>query len=149
MKENVLWDTRDILEILPHRFPFLLVDKVLEFEPDKRVLAIKCVTANEPFFTGHFPGNPVMPGVLILEAMAQSSAIMALKSPNGMDPGKNIFIVGAKEVKFKKTVVPGDCLRIETEFIKKKGPLWICASTVTVDGALAASAVLSAMEVEG
>jgi 3-hydroxyacyl-[acyl-carrier-protein] dehydratase len=107
MSENVLWDTKDILDILPHRYPFLLVDKVLEFEPDKRVLAIKGVTANEPFFPGHFPGNPVMPGVLILEAMAQSSAIMALKSPNGMDPGKNIFIVGAKDVKFKKKVVPG------------------------------------------
>lgn len=147
MAEEVVWDTKDILDILPHRYPFLLVDKVLEFDPGARVLAIKNVTANEPFFQGHFPGLPVMPGVLILEAMAQSSAIMALKSPEGMDPNKNIFIVGAKDVKFKKTVVPGDCLRIETCFIKKKGPLWICESTVTVDGALAASGVLSAMEV--
>lgn len=148
MAENIVLDTRQLLEVLPHRYPFLLVDKIIEFEPNKRVVGIKNVTFNEEFFQGHFPGRPVMPGVLVLEAMAQCSAVMSKLSPDGCVASKQIFIVGANNVKWKKTIVPGDTLRIETKFIKRKGPLWICDAEVTVDGKMAAAATLSAMEVD-
>jgi 3-hydroxyacyl-[acyl-carrier-protein] dehydratase len=145
--ETVL-DTKQILDILPHRYPFLLVDKVVEFEPGKRIVGIKNVTVNEEFFQGHFPSRPVMPGVLMLEAMAQCCAIMSRMSPNGTAPDKQIFIVGANDVKWKKVVVPGDTLKIEAKFIKKKGPLWLCEAECTVDEKMAAKATISAMEVD-
>lgn len=146
--EEVIFDGAQILQILPHRYPFLLIDKIVEFEDDKRVVAIKAVSGNEPFFQGHFPGRPVMPGVLILEAMAQTGAVLAHKSADGVAKGKTVFIVGASDVKWKKMVVPGDVLRIELNSVKKRRPLWLMEAVAKVGGKVVASASLSAMEAD-
>lgn len=132
-----VYTTNEIMEILPHRAPFLLIDTVEELEPSKRVVAKKCVTFNEPFFQGHFPGNPVMPGVLICEALAQAGAVAIL----GLDEnkGKTAYFASMDKVKFKKKVVPGDVLMLEVELVKIKGPFGIAKATATVDGKVAVS----------
>ena len=132
-----VYTTKEIMEILPHRAPFLLIDMVEELEPGKRVVAKKCVTFNEPFFQGHFPGNPVMPGVLICEALAQAGAVAIL----GLDEnkGKTAYFASMDKVKFKKKVVPGDVLMLEVELVKIKGPFGIAKATATVDGKVAVS----------
>ena len=132
-----VYTTNDIMEILPHSAPFLLIDTVEELEPGKRVVAKKCVTFNEPFFQGHFPGNPVMPGVLICEALAQAGAVAIL----GLDEnkGKTAYFASMDKVKFKKKVVPGDVLMLEVELVKIKGPFGIAKATATVDGKVAVS----------
>ncbi len=114
-------DVKEIKEIIPHRYPFLLVDKILELEEGKRAVGIKNVTINEPFFQGHFPEYPVMPGVLIIEAMAQVGAVAVLKMPQYA--GKIAFFAGIDKVRFRKQVVPGDQLRLEVELTKIKGPV--------------------------
>jgi len=126
----------DVQKLLPHRYPFLLVDKVLEVEPGKRVVAVKNVTVNEPFFQGHFPGNPIMPGVLIVEALAQASGIAV----SMMEEGKNKLGVFAAidSMKFKKQVVPGDVLTLEGEIISYRMGVAKAKVKATVDGALAA-----------
>lgn len=139
-------DHQQILDIIPHRYPFLLLDKIIEFVDAERVVGIKNVTANEPFFQGHFPGRPVMPGVLIVEAMAQTAAILAKLSTGGVLPGKTVFLVGVDEVKFKRQIVPGDSLRIEMTSFKRRRPLWIMNGVVTVDGKVVASGQISAVE---
>lgn len=144
--EQVIFDTAKIQEILPHRYPFLFVDKVVEFVDNHRIVAVKSVTMNEWFFQGHFPGRPVMPGVLILEAMAQTAAILARVSEDGVTPGKYVFLVGATDVKWKKQVVPGDTLRIEMESVKKRRPLWVMSGKVFVEDKLVASGTISAAE---
>lgn len=136
-----------IREILPHRYPFLLIDRVVELVDNEHVVAIKNVTANEPFFNGHFPSDPVMPGVLIIEAIAQTAAILAKTSKDGVGPGKQVLLVGANEVKFKKRVIPGDTMRIVVRSHRKRRPLWVMHGEVFVDGKLAASGSISAMEV--
>ena len=132
-----VYTTKEIMEILPHRAPFLLIDTVEELEPGKRVVAKKCVTYNEPFFQGHFPGNPIMPGVLICEALAQAGAVAIL----GLDEnkGKTAYFASMDKVKFKKKVVPGDVLMLEVELVKIKGPFGIAKATATVDGKVAVS----------
>lgn len=132
-----VYTTKEIMEILPHRAPFLLIDTVEELEPGKRVVAKKCVTFNEPFFQGHFPGNPVMPGMLICEALAQAGAVAIL----GLDEnkGKTAYFASMDKVKFKKKVVPGDVLMLEVELVKIKGPFGIAKATATVDGKVAVS----------
>ena len=132
-----VYTTNELMEILPHRAPFLLIDTVEELEPGKRVVAKKCVTFNEPFFQGHFPGNPVMPGVLICEALAQAGAVAIL----GLDEnkGKTAYFASMDKVKFKKKVVPGDVLMLEVELVKIKGPFGIAKATATVDGKVAVS----------
>ena len=132
-----VYTTKEIMEILPHRAPFLLIDTVEELEPGKRVVAKKCVTYNEPFFQGHFPGNPVMPGVLICEALAQAGAVAIL----GLDEnkGKTAYFASMDKVKFKKKVLPGDVLMLEVELVKIKGPFGIAKATATVDGKVAVS----------
>lgn len=117
--ENISLDIQQIMEIIPHRPPFLLVDRILEMEPGRRVTAIKNVTMNEPYFQGHFPGAPVMPGVLIVEAMAQAGAVAILSQEEFK--GKTPFFGGIKNAKFKRMVVPGDTLRFEVEIVKLKG----------------------------
>lgn len=126
----------DVQKILPHRYPFLLVDKVLEVEPGKSVVAVKNVTANEPFFQGHFPGNPIMPGVLIVEALAQTSGIAVAL----LEEGKNKLGVfaGIDSMKFKRQVVPGDILRLEGEITAYKMGVAKAKVKATVDGELAA-----------
>ena len=126
------------MEIIPHRQPFMLLDTIEELEPGKRVTARKCVSYNEPFFAGHFPKEPVMPGVLIIEAMAQAGAAAMLSQPEMK--GKTAYFAGIQSAKFKQKVVPGDVLDLEVEIIKVKGPVGIGKGTASVRGNLAASA---------
>ena len=134
-------DIRRILEILPHRYPLLLVDRIIEVEPGKRVVGIKNVTINEPFFHGHFPGNPVMPGVLVLEAMAQVGAVVWLAAQQDMTD-KYVYFAGADKVRFRRPVVPGDQLRCELEVVRVRTRSCKVVGRATVDGELAASATL-------
>lgn len=121
-------EVTEIWNYLPHRFPFLLVDRVIEFEADKRIVAIKNVTINEPQFTGHFPMTPVFPGVLIVEALAQASGILAFKSRNRtLDDGYIYYLAGTDKTKFKRSVVPGDQLRLEVEITNLRSH-WMKAS---------------------
>jgi 3-hydroxyacyl-[acyl-carrier-protein] dehydratase len=146
--DNIVYDAVQIQQILPHRYPFLLIDRIAEFVDNERIVGIKAVTFNEPFFQGHFPDRPVMPGVLILEAMAQTAAVLAKESSDGVAEGKYIFLVGATDVKWKRQVVPGDTLVIEMISEKKRRPIWKMKGTVRVDGKIVASALVSAMESE-
>lgn len=136
-----LLTVKEIMEIIPHRQPFLLLDTVEELIPGQRAVAKKCVTYNEPFFQGHFPGEPVMPGVLIIEALAQAGAVAILSKEENR--GKTAYFAAIDSAKFKKKVVPGDILILETEIIKSKGPMGIGKATATVDGKLAVTAQLT------
>ena len=139
--------TMDILEIqrwIPHRYPFLLIDKVLDLVPNQSITAVKNVTANEEFFQGHFPSQPVMPGVLIMEAMAQAAAVFARYSEAELLKNKTFYLVGADNFKWKKMVVPGDQLTIVMKSVKKRNPLWIMDGEVSVDGRVVATGRLSA-----
>ena len=132
----------EIQSTIPHRFPFLLVDRIKEIEPGKRIVGIKNVTINEPFFQGHFPGRPVMPGVLILEAMAQTGAVLMLHSfPEAKD--KLFYLATIKEAKFKKPVIPGDVLEMELVVERMKKNFVVMRGTAKVDGQVVAEAVLS------
>lgn len=135
----VAMDIQKIQSLLPHRYPFLLVDRVIESEPGKRLVAIKNVTINEPFFPGHFPSKPVMPGVLLIEAMAQATGLLAMESAEV--PKEAIYyLVGVDKARFKRPVVPGDQLVFEVEVIKNKREIWVFSAEAKVDGQLVASA---------
>ncbi len=136
-----LYSTKQIMEIIPHRQPFLLIDTIEEVEEGKRAVGKKCVSYNEPFFAGHFPGEPVMPGVLIIEAMAQVGAVAILSRSE--NKGKTAYFAGINNAKFKNKVLPGDVLELELEIIKEKGPIGIGKGTARVNGKLAASAELT------
>jgi 3-hydroxyacyl-[acyl-carrier-protein] dehydratase len=127
-------DAREIMRVLPHRYPFLLVDRILEIEPGKRIVGLKNVTANEPHFTGHFPERPIMPGVLIVEAMAQVGAVLMLQQPQFRD--KLALFAGIDGCRFRRVVSPGDQLRIEVEVLKFRGAFGKVAARATVDGQL-------------
>jgi len=133
-------DIQAIQELLPHRYPFLLVDRILELEED-RVVGIKNVTMNEPYFTGHFPGNPVMPGVLIVEAMAQVAGVLVLKRMENRDE-KLVFLATIEQAKFRRPVAPGDQLRVEVKFLKLKPSVAKIHGEATVDGVVVATADL-------
>ena len=133
---------QEIMEILPHRYPFLLVDRIIELEMGKRVVGIKSVTMNEPFFQGHFPGQPIMPGVLIIEAMAQVAGIAAFSS--GME-GKAVYFMSIEKAKFRRPVVPGDQLRLEIKVLQQRGNVWKFSGSTTVDGKVASEADFTAM----
>lgn len=139
--------TMDIMEIqrwLPHRYPFLLIDKVLDLVPDSYIVAVKNVTMNEHFFGGHFPEKPVMPGVLICEAMAQAAAVFARYSEPVLLKDKNLYLVGADGFKWKKMVIPGDSLTITMRSVRKRNPLWVMEGDVMVDGSIVASGTITA-----
>ncbi len=133
-----LLNASQIMEIIPHRQPFMLLDTIEELEPGRCARARKCVTYNEPYFAGHFPKEPLMPGVLIVEAMAQAGAVAMLSQPEMK--GKTAYFAGIQSAKFKKKVVPGDVLELEVEIVKVKGPIGIGKGTAYVDGKTAASA---------
>jgi 3-hydroxyacyl-[acyl-carrier-protein] dehydratase len=134
-------DILDIQEFLPHRYPFLLVDKVVECEPGVRLLAVKNVTYNEPFFQGHFPHMPVFPGVLILEALAQATGLLASETaPDELGKGMTYFLVGIDKAKFKRTVGPGDQIMLEARFLRSKRNIWAFDCRAEVDGEFVASA---------
>jgi beta-hydroxyacyl-ACP dehydratase FabZ len=140
---------QEIMDTLPHRYPFLLVDRILELEMGKRVVGIKNVTMNEPFFQGHFPGHPIMPGVLILEAMAQTGGMLALKSvPPDQVRNKVIYFMSIDKAKFRKPVIPGDQLRFELDVIKQRSNIMSLKAQALVDGAVVAEAEMMAMVVD-
>ena len=145
MSEPISFNIRKILDFLPHRYPFLLVDRVNELVPDQFIRAHKFVSFNEPFFTGHFPGIPVMPGVLIVEAMAQTSGLLVLHSfPPGTTDGKVFLFTGMDKVRLRRTVIPGDRLDMESRIIRHRLKLWKMETKAFVDGHLAAEAELTA-----
>lgn len=136
-------DINEILQYLPHRYPFLLVDRIVELEEGKRVLALKNVTINEPFFPGHFPHRPVMPGVLILEALAQAAAVLSFKTM-GQKPDENsvVYFAGIDKARFKRPVGPGDQLMMEVSIARKMRNIWKYEAVARVDGEVAAEAEL-------
>ncbi len=145
-------EAKEIIQILPHAFPFLLVDRILEVEPGKRIVGIKNVTYNEPFFPGHFPGQPIMPGVLIVEAMAQTAGILVFKTMLGGDQEKMeghqkrpVFFLGIDNARFRKPVIPGDQLRFEIEVTRQRQSIWGFKGKALVEGRLVAEADLLAM----
>jgi 3-hydroxyacyl-[acyl-carrier-protein] dehydratase len=132
-------DIQKIQSLLPHRYPFLLVDRVVECEPGRRLVAIKNVTVNEPFFQGHFPSKPVMPGVLLIEAMAQATGLLAMESADV--PKEAIYyLVGVDKARFKQPVVPGDQVRLEVEVLKHRRDIWVFTAEAKVGDNIAASA---------
>jgi 3-hydroxyacyl-[acyl-carrier-protein] dehydratase len=140
-----MMEIKEIMNILPHTYPFLLVDRIIEIEPGKRIVGIKNVTYNEPFFPGHFPGRPIMPGVLIVEAMAQTAGVLVCTSLSGEEQNKLVYFLGMDNVKFRKPVIPGDQLRLELEITKHRQSIWGFKGKALVDGKLVAEAELLAM----
>ena len=138
-----VYSAKEIMDIIPHRQPFMLIDTIEELEEGVRAVGKKCVSFNEPFFNGHFPSNPVMPGVLIVEALAQVGAVAILSMPDWK--GKTAYFAGIDKARFKQKVVPGDVLMLETKIIKVKGPVGVGEATATVDGKVVCKAELTLM----
>lgn len=138
------FDIQKLLALLPHRYPFLLVDRIVDIDGDDSATGIKNVTINEPHFTGHFPGQPVMPGVLIIEAMAQTAGAICLNAVGG-DNAAQVYFMTIDKAKFRRPVVPGDRLEIHVRKLKKRGQIWRFGCTATVDGAKVAEADISAV----
>lgn len=139
-------DINEIMKIIPQRAPFLMIDRVEEYIPGKSCIAYKNVCINEPYFAGHFPNMPIMPGVLIVEALAQTGAVAILSMKE--NKGKNALFGGIDKLRFKKQVVPGDVLKLEVKIIKQKGPIGIGEAIATVDGKIAAKGELTFAIVE-
>ena len=146
--QGLCLDSTEIQSILPHRYPFLLVDRIEELEVGKRVIGIKNVTVNEPFFQGHFPGRPIMPGVLIIEAMAQVGGVLAFKSAN-QGGAKLVYFMGIDKAKFRKPVLPGDRLRFVVDILKARHPYWKMRGEAYVEDSLVCEAELMAMVTDG
>jgi beta-hydroxyacyl-ACP dehydratase FabZ len=140
-------NVREILKHIPHRYPFVLVDRIIEIDPEHKIVGIKNVSINENFFQGHFPNHPVMPGVLICEALAQVGAIFAHNARGGRDEDKIFVLTGLDKVKFKRPVEPGDQLRLEVTCLKRRGSFWKLHGVASVEGKLVAQAEISAMEI--
>lgn len=141
---ETVFDIKSILQNLPHRYPFLLVDRVVSFEKNERIVALKNVTFNEPFFQGHFPDMPIMPGVLIVEAMGQAGGILVIQSLAPENRGKLIYFMGFDDVRFRKPVVPGDQLILELEMLKLRSKVVKMAGVARVDDKIVAEAKLMA-----
>lgn len=140
-------DVNQIMQILPHRYPFLMVDRIVELEPGKRIVGIKNVTINEPFFPGHFPGHPVMPGVLLVEAMAQVAGILVYRSDESVT-GKVTYFTGIDNARFRKPVMPGDQVRFEVETTGNKRGIWFFTAKALVEGKVVTEAELKATFVD-
>ena len=139
----MMMDVNEIRKYLPHRYPFLLVDRVVELVPGESIVAYKNVTVNEPFFNGHFPDHPVMPGVLIVEAMAQAAGVLGFKTMDKTpQDGSIYYFVGSDKLRFKRPVVPGDQLKLEASIVSEKRGIWKFDVRATVDGELASSATI-------
>lgn len=136
---------QDILAVLPHRYPFLLIDRVVEAQPGQRIVAIKNVTFNEPQFPGHFPGHPVMPGVLILESMAQAAALLAYETDPAAVKGRLVYFMAIDNARFRKPVIPGDQLRLEITLTKRRRDVWRFAAKAFTDDEVASEADIMAM----
>lgn len=139
-KELNQLDIEEIIQLLPHRFPFLMVDRVLDYEKGKTLKAIKNITVNEPFFQGHFPDKPIFPGVLILEAMAQATGILAFKSIDELTPGQLYYFASIDKARFKKPVIPGDQLVLDVTYIKERRGIALFEGVATVDGVVVCEA---------
>ena len=140
-----MYDIQKIMSLLPHRFPFVLVDRVLEIETGKRIVALKNVTINEPFFQGHFPGAPIMPGVLIIEALAQAGAVLFFAGASEERHGSLVYFMGMDKVKFRNPVVPGDQLTLEVKILKQKAKALKLSGVAKVDEKIVAQAEFLAM----
>jgi 3-hydroxyacyl-[acyl-carrier-protein] dehydratase len=138
-------DIRRVMAALPHRYPMLLVDRVESLDPDKGIVAIKAVTVNEPFFQGHFPARPIMPGVLIVEALAQAAGVLAVEALGLAGSGKLVYFMAIEGAKFRQPVEPGVLLKLEVEFVQKRSSVCKFAGRASVDGKLAAEANFTAM----
>lgn len=149
INNEILMDVTEIRRFLAHRYPFLLVDRVTQFESGKSLTAIKNVTINEPFFNGHFPDQPIMPGVLIIEALAQATGLLGFRTM-GEEPQEDMLyiLVGVDKVKFKKQVVPGDQLVLHAEVLRHKGKMWIFKTEARVDGQIATTAEIKCAAIE-
>ncbi|KJE36959.1 3-hydroxyacyl-ACP dehydratase [Thalassospira sp. HJ] len=145
MTELVSVDIQRILEMIPHRYPFLLIDKVIDIETDVCATGIKNVTMNEPQFTGHFPQQPIMPGVLIIESMAQTAAILVVQTLGADAEGKLVYFMSIDNARFRKPVTPGDVMHIHVTKKQSRGPVWKFESQVKVDGQVVAEATIAAM----
>lgn len=140
--ESQLLDTVQIRNLLPHRYPFLLIDRIIGLQPGESITAIKNVTFNEPFFQGHFPGRPIMPGVLIIESMAQAGGILYYMSLEGVEAGQLFYLVAVDEARFRRPVLPGDQLRTDVRVVRKRRSMWRFECSASVDGEQAVSAVI-------
>jgi beta-hydroxyacyl-ACP dehydratase FabZ len=136
----------EIIAILPHRFPFLLIDRVVEFEDGVRIVALKNVSVNEPHFRGHFPEQPLMPGVLLCEALAQAGALLIKRSAAGLPEGQVVVLTGLDACRFRRPVIPGDQLRLEVTIVKRRRPLWKMSGRAYVGDTLVAEAELTLTE---
>jgi 3-hydroxyacyl-[acyl-carrier-protein] dehydratase len=145
MTKNTTADIIEIMEMLPHRYPFLLIDKVIDIVPAKSATGIKNVSFNEPHFMGHFPGQPIMPGVLIIEAMAQTAAVLVFRTIGETGKGKLVYFATIDEVKFRKPVVPSNVLSLKVEILKNRGNLWKVKADAYVDNEVVTEAVISAV----
>jgi 3-hydroxyacyl-[acyl-carrier-protein] dehydratase len=138
-----------IMEMIPHRYPFLMIDRMIETVPDAHAVAIKNVSINEPFFQGHFPTQPVMPGVLIIESMAQTAAVLVVETLGSAAEGKLVYFTSIDSARFRKPITPGDTVFIRVEKQRRRGNLWKFTGEARVDGALMAEATYAAMIIEG
>lgn len=138
-----MMDIKEIQKLLPHRYPFLLVDRIIEINPGTKAVGIKNVTINEEFFQGHFPGHPIMPGVLIIEALAQVAGVLAFQS--GESVGKSVYFLSIEKAKFRKPVVPGDQLRLEVNVLQHRANVWKFSGNALVEDKIAAEAEFTAM----
>lgn len=144
-KELGAADIMGIMHMIPHRYPFLMIDRVVEIELDVRAVGIKNVSINEPHFQGHFPRQPVMPGVLIVESMAQTAAVLVVETLEGAAAGKLVYFMSVDEARFRKPIFPGDQVRVEVSKLRNRGPVWKFRGEAKVDGKLMAEAVFTAM----